>query len=153
LFFIPSAPTNDELTAAARFRTAHSPCLPDKASRFFHLDGLLFENVRWRLNLNDQGGTDSILLEARADDTCIASFHKNSFQVLGSAPSGPKTQLINSVYSESEPGNSVTATFRQFEYEAGFGSDGNSKIARVLEQGTWRFAKEDFQKSRSEEGD
>lgn len=117
--------------------------MPGKAARFFLLDGLTFENVKWLFQLNATGGVDGIMLGARGNDTCIVSFHGNSFAVAKGATSG---QLINSVYSATETGNRVTATFQQCKYEAGFESGVNpsAKVALVQERGTWTFAREDF---------
>jgi hypothetical protein len=114
-----------------------------KNSRFFNLDGLLFENTTLRLKANALGTVDGIILGCRGNNTCIASFHNSRFEVDGGFSSG---QLINSAYSAGEPGNVVTATFRDCTYQAGFGRDENpnAKVAIVEERGTWTFLRQDL---------
>lgn len=112
-------------------------------SRFFRLDGLIFENVKWLLKPDNKGVVGGLMLGAIGNDTCIASFDKNRFRVAGTFSTG---QLINSVYSAASPGNSVTATFHQCEYQVEFVTSNNpaTKVAVVQERGTWRFSTADF---------
>jgi hypothetical protein len=112
-------------------------------SRFFRLDGIDFDHVIWRLPADAAGKVVGIIPRCRFNDTCIASFTNNAFQVTGAASSG---QLIDSDYSVTEPGNVVTLTFVGCTYEPGFGSPAlpATSIARVRERGIWTFSKADL---------
>jgi hypothetical protein len=117
--------------------------LPGEESKFFRLDGLIFDTVTWHLTADAAGAVDGLWLGSRFNEPSVATFLKNKLRVVANntVTSG---QLINSVYSSNEPGNNVTNTFQGCEYEVGFGSSSGTKIARVNERGVWRFSKQDF---------
>ena len=118
--------------------------LADEQAKFFRLDGLTFDSVTWRFVADATGAVTGLWLGSRFNETSVATFLNNKFGV--SADSQPVTsgQLITSDYSQNEPGNNVTFTFHGCEYEAGFGSTPETKVALAHERGVWRFAKEDF---------
>jgi hypothetical protein len=113
-------------------------------SRFFNLDKLSFENTSLRLKAHDQGVVDGIMLGCLGNTTCIATFQNCRFEVDGRFSSG---QLINTPkYSLAQPGNVVTAEFRDCAYQAGFGTSDNlkAKVAYIQERGTWTFLRQDL---------
>jgi len=116
---------------------------PGENGRFYLLDHVTFDAVAWHFTPTGAGAITGLLLGTSGNQASVVTFLRNTFGVIlnGTFSSG---QLINSVHSDSAPGNSITASFKQCEYHAGFGSAPNTPIAVVQERGTWRFAIEEL---------
>jgi len=114
-------------------------------ARFFLLDGMHFDGVTWRLPVDNDGTVGGITLACRFNDTCEATFTKNSFFPQVKVPHG---QLINSTYSTGETGNKVALTFSKCTFNPFFGVGEpvlpDSAVARVNERGTWTFDRADI---------
>jgi hypothetical protein len=134
-----------EITAAGGgIANSSLTIFPGENSRFFNLDEFSFEHTTLRLKAHDQGVVDGITLGCLGNTTCVASFENCKFEVDGGFSSG---QLINTPkYSAAQPGNVVTADFRNCAYQSGFGTSDNlkAKVAHIEERGTWTFLRQDL---------
>ena len=114
-----------------------------ESGRFYLLDHVTFDAVAWHFTPTPAGVVTGLLLGTSDSQASAVTFLGNKFGLIPSATFS-SGQLINSVHSDGVPGNSITATFKQCEYHAGFGSAPSTPIAIVQERGTWRFAIEDL---------
>jgi len=119
---------------------SHLQVAQGEDARFFLLDGMHFDGVNWRLPVDNSGAVSGITLACRFNDTCEATFTKNTFVAGVKEPRG---QLINSTYSMGETGNKVALTFSKCTFDRLFGTGlpvlPDSAVARVNERGTWTF--------------
>ena len=116
---------------------------PGEAGKFFQLDNFTFDTVAWHLTPTASGAVTGLTLGSSGNVASALTFLNNKFGVLPGTTFS-SGQLINSVHSDHDPGNSITATFKQCEYQARFGTTSDLIIAVVKERGTWRFAIEDL---------
>jgi hypothetical protein len=102
-----------------------------------------FDGVTWRLPVDGSGTVGGITLACRFNDTCEATFTKNTFVAVDKASRG---QLINSTYSTGETGNRVALTFGKCVFDRLFGVTvfPDTAVARVNERGTWTFDRADI---------
>src|SRR5215467_6363325 len=116
---------------------------PGEAGKFFQLDNFTFDTVTWHLTPTASGAVTGLTLGSSGNVASALTFLNNKFGVLPGTTFS-SGQLINSAHSDHDLGNSITATFKQCEYQAGFGMTSGLIIAVVMERGTWRFAIEDL---------
>jgi hypothetical protein len=123
--------------AGGTIANSHLQVAQGEDGRFFLLDGMHFDGVHWRLPVDNSGTVGGITLACRFNDTCQATFTKNTF----AADKASRGQLINSTYSSGETGNNVALTFSNCTFDRLFGVPifPDTAVARVNERGTWKF--------------
>lgn len=112
------------------------------------LNDLTFKNVTWIFSAyrNTKGNFIGIAPRPQYGERCSAKFINNTFRVNGHLVTDASTEqhcLIETEYL-AEAGNEVKFGFSGCTYDARFGHDTKTYIAKVMSRGHWKFRKSDF---------
>lgn len=112
------------------------------------LNDLTFKQVTWIFSAyrNTKGNFIGIAPRPQYGERCSAKFINNTFRVNGNLVTDASTEqhcLIETEYL-AEAGNEVKLGFIGCTYDARFGHDTKTYIAKVTSRGHWKFRKSDF---------